>query len=186
MKTGKEKEVNIHLGPTPAVDSLAKQLSCGQKVNVEAFRTKRLEKGHYIARSVTIGGKTIELRDKNLQPKWAGPGILNERPKRIAITAVKPSLDATVDPRFGRCAYFVIVDVETGDMEAVKNTSPASGGHAGVESAETIASKGATVLLTGRCGPNAADALSRKGIQVVAGCSGTVREVVKQYKGKGQ
>jgi predicted Fe-Mo cluster-binding NifX family protein len=94
-------------------------------------------------------------------------------------------LDAAVDPRFGRCAYFVIVDVETGDMEAVKNASPASGGHAGVESAETIASKGATVLLTGRCGSNASDALSRKGIQVVSGCSGTVREVVKRYKEKG-
>jgi len=110
----------------------------------------------------------------------------NEGSERIAITAVKPSLDAAVDPRFGRCAYFVMVDVETGDMEAVKNTSPVSGGHAGVESAETIASKGATVLLTGRCGSNASDALSRRGIQVVSGCSGTVREVVKQYKEKGQ
>ena len=44
----------------------------GQDVKVEVFRTGKLEKGHYIARSVTIGDRTIELRDKNLRPTWAG------------------------------------------------------------------------------------------------------------------
>jgi predicted Fe-Mo cluster-binding NifX family protein len=33
---------------------------------------------------------------------------------KIAITSAGPTLDDPVDPRFGRCAYFVIV--QTNDM----------------------------------------------------------------------
>jgi len=182
MKTSDGKTVNIHLGPAAAVESVAKVLSRGQEVEVEVFRTKKLEKRHYIARSVTIGDRTMELRDKNLRPTWAGAGVLKERPGKIVVTAAKPSLDAAVDPSFGRCAYFVIVDAEDGTMETIENTSAAARRRAGVQSAEMIASKGAEVLLTGKCGPSAFRALSGKGIQVVTGCSGSVRDVIKQYK----
>lgn len=40
---------------------------------------------------------------------------------KIAVSAGQPSLDAPVDPRFGRCAYFIIVDPETWEFEAVEN-----------------------------------------------------------------
>jgi predicted Fe-Mo cluster-binding NifX family protein len=182
MKTADGKTVNVHLGPADAVESLAKELSRGQEVKVEAFRTTKLEKSHYIARSVTIGDRTIELRDKTLRPKWAGPGFLEDGPKKIAVTAVKASLDADVDPRFGRCAYFVIMDLEEGKVETVENTNAASRGHVGPLAVQLIASKGAKVLLTGKCGPTASKALSDKGIRVVEGCSGSVRDVIKQYK----
>jgi len=38
---------------------------------------------------------------------------------RIAISATGPTLDAEVDPRFGRCQYFIIVDPETMEFEAL-------------------------------------------------------------------
>jgi len=87
-----------------------------------------------------------------------------------------------LEPQFGRCAYFLIVDADDGSMEAVKNPGVDARGGAGVESVRTIASKKATVLLTGKCGPSAVKALSDAGIHVVTGCSGTVRDVVQQYK----
>lgn len=182
MKTFDAKTLNIHLGPADAMKSVAKELLAGTEVKVEAYRTKKMEKDQYIARSLTIGDRLMKLRDKSLRPAWAGAKVLEERAKKIAVTAVEPSLDAAVDPRFGRCAHFVLVDVEQGTFEAFKNTNATTGGHAGGPSARMVASKGAKVVLTGKCGPSAFRALSAEGVKVVSGCSGTVRDVVKQYK----
>lgn len=181
MKTSDGKTVNIHLGPADAVEFAAKRLSRGQKVEVEAFRTKKIEKGQYIARSLTLEGRTVELRDKSLRPKWAGTATPSKPPqKKVVVTAAGPSLDAAVDPRFGRCPYFILVGSDAEKFKAIKNAN-AAGGNAGVKSAKTIAAKGAKILLTGKCGPSASRALSAEGIQVVAGCSGTVRDVIRQY-----
>jgi predicted Fe-Mo cluster-binding NifX family protein len=182
MKAVDGKTLNIHLGPAAAVESVAKKLSPGKEVKVEAFRTKRLEKGHYVARSVTVGDRTIELRDKTLRPRWAGAGVLQEGPKKFAVTASKASLDAAVDPRFGRCAFFVIVDSEAGTVETMENVNAAARGHVGPRAVQLIASKGVKVLLTGKCGPTATNALADNKIRVVEGCSGRVRDVIKQYK----
>lgn len=100
---------------------------------------------------------------------------------KIAVTVMGPSLDAAVDPQFGRCSYFVLVDTERDTFEALKNTGT-PGGNAGAQAAESIAAKGATVLLTGKCGPNASASLAAAGIRVVPGCSGSVRTVVRQFK----
>ncbi|MFQ5996640.1 MAG: NifB/NifX family molybdenum-iron cluster-binding protein [Dehalococcoidales bacterium] len=42
---------------------------------------------------------------------------------KIAISATGAALDAEVDPRFGRCQYFIIVDPETMQFEAMENSS---------------------------------------------------------------
>jgi len=101
---------------------------------------------------------------------------------KIAVTSTKPSLDAALEPQFDRCAYFLIVDLQDGTMDAVENTSDDARGGAGVESVREVASKGAEVLLTGKCGSKALDALLGTGVEVVTGCSGTVRDVIQQYK----
>jgi len=101
---------------------------------------------------------------------------------RIAITAVGPMLEADVDPRFGRCAYFLIVDADTMAFEAVENPSVALGQGAGIQSAQLLAEKGAKFVLTGHCGPNAHDTLSAAGIGVILGCSGTVRDAIERFK----
>jgi predicted Fe-Mo cluster-binding NifX family protein len=101
---------------------------------------------------------------------------------KIAISAVGPTLDAEVDPRFGRCQYFIITDPETIEFEAIDNASAISSGGAGISAAQTIASKGVEVVLTGNCGPNAYQALSPAGIKVITGVSGKVRDVIAEYK----
>lgn len=101
---------------------------------------------------------------------------------KIAITATGPDLDATVEPRFGRCPYFLIVDPDSLSFESVENPNAALGAGAGIQSAQLIAEKAAEVVLTGNCGPNAYQTLSAAGIGVVIGCSGTVRQVVEQFK----
>ncbi len=101
---------------------------------------------------------------------------------KVAVTATEPNLDALVDPRFGRCQYFVIVEMDDMDFEAFENTNMSLGGGAGIKSGEFVASKGATVILTGSCGPNAYRTLSTAGLEVILGMTGTVREAVQAYR----
>jgi len=101
---------------------------------------------------------------------------------RIAISATGPTLEAEVDPRFGRCQYFIIADPETKEFEAVENSSAMASGGAGISAGQAIASKGVAAVLTGNCGPNAYQVLSAAGIQVITGVSGKVREVIDAYQ----
>jgi predicted Fe-Mo cluster-binding NifX family protein len=101
---------------------------------------------------------------------------------RIAITSTGPSLDAEVDPRFGRCRYFIIIDPETREFEVIDNENVMAAGGAGIASGQTIAGKGVKAVLTGNCGPNAYQVLSAAGIQVIAGVSGKIEEAVEAYK----
>ena len=101
---------------------------------------------------------------------------------KIAITASGPTLDANVDPRFGRCAHFLIVDTVTLDFEAVENPNVVLGGGAGIQSAQLMAAKDVKFVLTGNCGPNAHATLSAAGIGVIPGCSGAVRAAIEQFK----
>lgn len=101
---------------------------------------------------------------------------------KICVSAVSSSLEGQIDPRFGRCSYFVIVDSETMKFEAVPNTASGLMSGAGIQAAQTIASKGVKVLITGNVGPNALQALSAAGIRIVTGAFGNVRDVVEKYK----
>ena len=101
---------------------------------------------------------------------------------RIAISVTGPTLDAEVDPRFGRCQYFIIVDPETTEFEAVENPSAMAGGGAGISTGQMIDGKGVKVVLTGNCGPNAHQVLTAAGIQIITGVSGKVRDAIDKYK----
>ena len=101
---------------------------------------------------------------------------------KICVSAVANSLDAQLDPRFGRCPYFVIVDSENMQFEGVPNMASGATGGAGIQAAQIIANKGVKLVITGNVGPNAFQALSAAGIRIVTGVSGTVREAVEKYK----
>ncbi|RLI17791.1 dinitrogenase iron-molybdenum cofactor biosynthesis protein [Candidatus Bathyarchaeota archaeon] len=101
---------------------------------------------------------------------------------KICVSASTNSLEAPVDPRFGRCPYFMIVDSETLQFEAVPNMASGAMSGAGIQAAQTIASRGVKVLITGHVGPNAFQALSAAGLKIVTGVSGTVRDVIERYK----
>jgi predicted Fe-Mo cluster-binding NifX family protein len=101
---------------------------------------------------------------------------------KIAISATGPTLDAGIDPRFGRCQQFIIVDPETGEFEVVDNSSAAAAGGAGISAAQIIVKKGVEAVLTGNCGPNAHQVLSAAGIKVITGVSGKISDAIADYK----
>ncbi len=72
VRTEDGRELNIHLGPADQVKAFAEELETGQKIEIEGFQTPKLEANHYIAKSVTAGEQSLQLRDDNLRPFWAG------------------------------------------------------------------------------------------------------------------
>ena len=101
---------------------------------------------------------------------------------KIAVSATDPGLDAEVDPRFGRCQYFTMVDPQSMEFEALDNSNAMASAGAGISTAQMIASKGVGVVLTGNCGPNAYRTLSAAGVQVITGVSGRIRDAVEAFK----
>ncbi len=101
---------------------------------------------------------------------------------KIALSATGPTLEADIDPRFGRCQYLIFVDSETMNFETADNSGAMASGGAGIATAQLITGKGIEALLTGHCGPNAYQVLAAAGIKVVTGVSGKVRDAVEGYK----
>ncbi|MGD6935145.1 MAG: NifB/NifX family molybdenum-iron cluster-binding protein [Candidatus Bathyarchaeia archaeon] len=101
---------------------------------------------------------------------------------KIVVSSTSNNLDGQLDPRFGRCAYLLIVESETMQFEAILNAASNAGGGAGIQTAQLIADKGAKTVITGNVGPNAFRALSAAGIEIITGAVGTVREAVEKFK----
>lgn len=101
----------------------------------------------------------------------------------IAFTAMENSLEALIDPRFGRAAYYIIINTETDDVTIHDNSDGinASNG-AGTGAAQTLSEYGVTELYTGRVGPKAADVLDTAGIIYHENVRGTVQEILAKIK----
>ncbi len=102
---------------------------------------------------------------------------------KIAVSANGGNLDAAVDPRFGRAAFFILVDTETMEFEAIPNTQNLQAAQgAGIQAASLVAQQKAEAVLTGHCGPKAFQTLKAAKIPVILGASGTVKEAVQNYR----
>ncbi|MGD9088768.1 MAG: NifB/NifX family molybdenum-iron cluster-binding protein [Desulfobacterales bacterium] len=100
---------------------------------------------------------------------------------KIAVSSTGNTMDSQLDPRFGRCAYYLVVDSDDMRFEVYPNESAAMGGGAGIQASQFLASKGVEVVITGNCGPNAVDTLLAAGIELFTGEQGTIRDVLKKY-----
>jgi predicted Fe-Mo cluster-binding NifX family protein len=102
---------------------------------------------------------------------------------KIIITSEGSSLESQVDPRFGRAKHFILVDTDSGEFSAhdnAQNLNCPQG--AGIQAAQTVARLGAEAVLTGHVGPKAFTTLQAANIAVYTGVSGTVKEVIEQFK----
>jgi predicted Fe-Mo cluster-binding NifX family protein len=101
---------------------------------------------------------------------------------KVAITSKGADIDSPVDPRFGRAPYVIIFDSESNEFESLdnlENVNRLKG--AGIHAATMISEKGAEVLMTGYCGPNAIKTLNAAKIKVVLEVVGTVKDAVASF-----
>lgn len=101
---------------------------------------------------------------------------------KIAITSTGTDLTSQIDPRFGRCQYFIIIESDTEEFNAIENPNIQAMGGAGIQSAQFVANKGVEVVLTGSCGPNAYQTLNAAGVKVITGVMGTISEAISKFK----
>ena len=101
---------------------------------------------------------------------------------KIVVTSTGRELTSEVDPRFGRAAYFLLVDPETLQFEAFENTQHLDHPQgAGIQAAQNVVRHGVGALLTGFCGPKAFRVLEAAGVQVLTGAKGRVIDAVQAY-----
>jgi predicted Fe-Mo cluster-binding NifX family protein len=101
---------------------------------------------------------------------------------KICISSTGKDIDASIDQRFGRCQYFLIIDVETMDVKNIQNESTLASGGAGVQAAQIVTNEGVDTVITGNIGPNAFQILQAAGIKVFTGAHGTIKEAIENYK----
>ena len=104
---------------------------------------------------------------------------------RVAISADNSNgLDSVVSPHFGRCPYFVLVDLVGEGVKAVQSiANPYYGDHQPGQVPGFIHSQRVNVMLTGGMGRRAIMFFQQYGIEAATGASGTVRHALEQYLG---
>jgi predicted Fe-Mo cluster-binding NifX family protein len=101
---------------------------------------------------------------------------------KLAICSRGQGLKAEVDERFGRCPYFVLVDMESREvLESIENSNVGASGGAGPQAAQLLSRHGVEVVALGNVGPNAVAALEAAGIAAYSGINGTVEATIQKY-----
>jgi predicted Fe-Mo cluster-binding NifX family protein len=104
---------------------------------------------------------------------------------RIAISSEEnKGLDSTVAQHFGRCPYFVLVDLEGHEVKQVSTVdNPFYARHEPGQVPGFIHSQEANVMLAGGMGHRAISFFEQYGIEAATGAAGTVRKALEQYLG---
>jgi len=148
-------------------------------------------KHHYYVKKenqVLIGGNTHTNSISKIKCPECGERIINyennseEEKMKICITSTGTSLDSSVDPRFGRCPYFIIYNTDGDTFESIENESRQAMGGAGIQAGQVIAAKEVTAVLSGNFGPNAFRVLQAANIKMYSGVTGIVKEAIEKYK----
>ncbi|HUS84991.1 MAG TPA: NifB/NifX family molybdenum-iron cluster-binding protein [Anaerolineales bacterium] len=100
---------------------------------------------------------------------------------KLAITVNTPQFEASLERRFGRCAYFLIVDAETRAWESLPNPAADARGGAGTQAAQFLASQGVDAVVSGDFGPNAFTALDAAGIRMYSAQKGLAETLVDDF-----
>jgi len=102
---------------------------------------------------------------------------------KIAISSDGKNINGSVAEIFGRCAYFLIIEINdkkiTG-FEAIENTSVNQTTGAGISVVQMVASQNVNAVITGNVGPRALEVLKQFDIQIYKG-SGLISEAVKKF-----
>ncbi|MGB9904981.1 MAG: NifB/NifX family molybdenum-iron cluster-binding protein [Desulfotomaculales bacterium] len=95
---------------------------------------------------------------------------------KIAICTRGNSPQAPLDPRFGRCSFFALVETAGNKWEFIPNPAAEGGGGAGIQAAQELAGRGVGAVIAGQVGPNAMAVLKAAGIDVYCAAGSNAEE----------
>ena len=102
---------------------------------------------------------------------------------KILLSVTSPKIDSDLDPRFGRAAHFLTVDLDTMDWQAFENPALNASGGAGIQAAQFVSEHQCQVVLSGDFGPNAFNALKAAGVGMyLYGSAASVQQALDLFK----
>jgi len=104
---------------------------------------------------------------------------------KVAISSTGKNLESEVDARFGRCAYFLIVEIDKdakkiGEVKVIENTAKAQMGGAGITAGQIVANEKPDAVITTNLGPRAFQVFGQFGIKIYKG-QGKIKDVVQDF-----
>lgn len=102
---------------------------------------------------------------------------------KTAFSTNGDSIQDSIEPAFGRCRNFLVVESGSGSVQVVPNPGAASAGGAGVQAAEALVRLGIGKLVTGSVGSNARPLLEAAGINIFTGQSGNISDHLAVARG---
>ena len=102
---------------------------------------------------------------------------------KIAISATENDLEGDIDARFGRCPYFLIVEIEDKEIknvEAIENTAANQAGGAGITAAQIVADQEVVAVITMNAGPRAFDVFNQLKIKIYT-AEGKAKDAVQDF-----
>jgi predicted Fe-Mo cluster-binding NifX family protein len=102
---------------------------------------------------------------------------------KIAVSSTGREIENLLDPRFGRCNYFVVYDTDNGSIKPIENKGQISSGGAGIAAAQQVIDECINTLITGNLGPNAFDLLKAASIKVYSCKDIKVKEAIELLNG---
>lgn len=99
---------------------------------------------------------------------------------KIAIPMDENQQDVCVS--FGRAPFFLFHDDQTGQDELLENPAAQAQGGAGLKAAQFIVDQGASVLITVRCGENAAQVFQAAELQIFKAEGTSARDNLAAWK----
>lgn len=100
---------------------------------------------------------------------------------KLVVPVEGKSLDEPICQSFGRTPYFILFDTENNECSFLDNTAVASQGGAGIKAAQMLVDTGANVLITYRCGENAADVLKAADVQMFKAEDGSAKYNIEKF-----
>lgn len=94
---------------------------------------------------------------------------------KITIPVEENSTDTKVCMSFGRTPYFLLYDTDTQKTVYLDNIAASSQGGAGIKAAQMLVDNKIDVVITPRCGENAAKVLNTADIKIYR----TINDIVK-------
>jgi len=102
----------------------------------------------------------------------------------LLISVQQPDINSLVDDRFGRTTWFLQVNSETSEWQALQNPNWNNRGGAGVAAVQFAIDHKIDTVISGDFGPNATTALQAAGIRMLRFPTGnlTAKEVVQLFQ----
>jgi len=102
---------------------------------------------------------------------------------KVAISSTGKDLESEVDFRFGRCPYYIIVEIENKEIKEVKtieNRAAMQMGGAGITAAQIVADEKVDAIITVNMGPRAFEVFSQLEIKIYQG-QGKIKDIIQQF-----